>query len=219
METDFDFATLSNAMLPFQEERERVHKWKNSHRLITAYQKEFKEYAQEISEIITNEQVVYFFDRLKARYKFRQTLVIYKMRRHSGNCSRYEIRLSPPTNISTLGHEVAHAIHMKTRKFGRKERWHNKRFLNIERRVIKVINTNKADWNAALLKKATDKAASHAKQAQRMAENEAKQATPSFKLQKLNEQRKRWMSKKKRAETAIKKIDRRIKIWSKKEAV
>lgn len=211
---DFDFEALSNSMHEYRWKQEHNAKWRRSHRVLIAYQKESREFAKESAEKLTNEQAQYFFDRLKVRYKFYQRLVFHHMRRHGGNCGSCEIKLSPPTNVLALGHEVAHAVHMRKKHAG--EHWHNKRFYGIMRRIIKVINTNKTAWSAALLAAAQRRAESEQNKQQKAVAMQAEKGKPNFKLAQIRARLKVWRTKEKRVRTAIKKLERREKIWEKK---
>lgn len=158
---------------------------------------------------VTDNQARYIFKRLKARYRIRQQLEFTD--RVRGNCSSWRIRLEHKPEIGVIAHEIAHAIQFKKRKYG--EKWHTKKHKKIMDRVYKTIETNLETWVAmADKKKERRETAIKNKQEKQQEAKEKRQETP-YKLQKTLALIKKWETKKKRSENALKKLNRRRKLY------
>jgi len=161
--------------------------------------------------------IEYYFDRLKSRYKFRQKLLFHG-RGNGGNCNSWRVRVSHDCSIGVLAHEVGHAIQFRKRGYydTKGTRWHCNEHRKITARVLKTIETNITEWNFTLAKKVERGMQVAITKEIKEKEKTTIKATPDYKLQKLRESIKVWESKRKRAETALKKLRRREKLWVKK---
>ncbi len=185
--------------------------------MLKYYEKEKQELPKEATDTLTHREATYVFDRLKSRYKFRQTLYFYG-HSGSGKCSSWRIRISNKPDIIIIAHEVAHAIQYKKRNYYNrdKKRWHNKEHLNIMKRVTNVILNNIDAWRQASTKKQQIKSQTEARKVEKIKELKELRKSPQHKLLAIQKRIKAWESKKKKAETRLKKLKRREKIYLKK---
>jgi hypothetical protein len=185
------------------------------------YQDEHRELGLYRQAKITNQEAEHIFSVFQRRFKIPHSLRFYGYR-DSGHCTRREVKLSNNPSILMMAHELAHAIQYRKRlkKFGifklPRMGWHTKQHAKLTRKLIGIIVEDLPAYKDAIAMKEGDRLASKATKAQRMAQIEAEKASPAYKLERLNGQKARWLTKKKRAENAIKKIERRIRIWEKK---
>jgi molecular chaperone GrpE (heat shock protein) len=96
-------------------------------------------------------------------------------------------------------------------------RWHTKQHARLTEKVQTYIIAKLPTWQQEFQAQTTARQNRLEARIQRVEERTRLKSTPQYKLQKLQEQRKRWATKLKRAQTAIKKLDRRIKIWERKQ--
>jgi hypothetical protein len=163
-------------------------------------------------------QARYVYGRLATRYKIKQRLDLTSgnpNRAGSGKCGEWRILLRLPTNIQSMAHEIAHAIDMK--RMPRPKRWHTKRHARITERILKFLKPRIEEWKTIAQDKERGKEDTAERRRIRKLEQEQTKETPEYRIAKLKTQAERWLSKRTRAENAIRKIERRIRIWETKK--
>lgn len=174
------------------------------------YDKERETFKAQYENKLSNTEATHIYKRLASRYKLRQRLCV-TTRSWGGNCSRYRIKVCNKPPVAILAHEIAHAIHWKTRQSG--ERWHCKRHETIMRRVLRVIETNLIDWKEMANKQSERRAESFEHRLQQKAAKVDYSNSTEGKLERTLAGMKRWKTKQRRAETALKKLNRRKKLY------
>jgi hypothetical protein len=173
------------------------------------YSNENEEFKEEFSQRMTDTEVRYIYGRLKARYKIRQDLTLTNAVR--GNCGRWEIKVEHEPSVGILAHEVAHAIQYKKRHKGQK--WHCKKHRTLMKGVLKVIRNNFDEWCSMANKKAQKKRDFRERDTARKKALKEQKNTIPYKLMNTRNLIKSWKTKQKRAENALKKLERRKKLY------
>ncbi len=174
------------------------------------YEREQAQFSKAYETKLPDSLALYVYGRLQGHYHFRQRLDFHGYRQ-SGRCRNYEIVLSHQPSVGILAHEIAHALHrMKYR--GVEKKHHTKKFLRLMHRVLDYYWAHEEEYKAAYDAQVQRSTETLKARIEREKNQAAYQRTPEFKLQKLQAQRKRWETKLKRAQTAIKRLNRRIGI-------
>jgi len=174
--------------------------------------RERKLFSTEFATKLDDEEAEYVFERLKGHYHFSQWLEIGG-RDGSGHCNAWLVRVCHEPSVGLLAHEVAHAMH--NRKPG--EKFHTKRHTGIMRRVCEYITRHLTGWREFLQRKEAECEAR--KQARLLSVQETvryKNSIPG-RLERLSEQEKKWIRRRKLAETKLRKIRRKIKCLQRRE--
>lgn len=181
--------------------------------MLLYYMKERLTYDEEFKHKLTFSEFRYIFNHLKAHYKFRQDLEFGG--RRCGTCSRYKIMISTKNGmtVGTLAHEVAHALQLKKIPTGSKVRWHNKKHKREMKRVLRYINSHISQWKERVKVKEKKSRTIFSRQRERKEQIVAYRKTPEYKLKLVQKTIKRWETKMKRAQNAIKKLHKREKYY------
>jgi hypothetical protein len=169
------------------------------------YRTEQEEFAEPFSRNMTDTEAIYIYKRLKTKYKLQQKLVFRG--REGGNCGKWEIKLQHEPSIGIMAHEVAHGLQYRHRIKGMK--WHCKKHKRLMAKVLKVIEKNFNAWREMANRKANRRIESLQKKEERKKTMQEVKGTKDFRLQKLQERIKKWESKRKRAESALKKLHKK----------
>ena len=184
--------------------------------MIQYYAKEREIFKDAYDADLTDFELRAVFERLKSHYKFRQYLV-FKGTSFRGHCTHWEIRLPHDTSLGLLVHEVAHAIQFKKLHLGDKpKKWHTKKHTSIMRRILKYINGKGEVWISKANLKAEQRIQTVEKQELKAKALVEFKKTPDYKLQVIDKRIKQWETKKKRAESYLKKLLRNKKYWEKR---
>jgi hypothetical protein len=171
------------------------------------YEDEKVKFAEAFSRNMTDTEAYYIYRKLRVKYGLHQYLELTG--RVCGNCSRSVVKLKHNPSIGILAHEVAHAIQYKKHFKGQK--WHCRRHEHLMVRVMKVIEKNFVAWRDMANRKAEKRVnAFHRKEERKKAAVE-KRSTADYRLQRLTALIKRWETKRKRAENALKKLRKKEK--------
>ena len=175
------------------------------------YQKEQMEFSS--AESLTDAEAVYAFKRLKAHYKLSHRLEIHG-NRGGGHCNSWRVHVAHNTTVLTLAHEVAHAVQFKKRGGDTGGKWHTKEHRGIMKRVVKYITTRLPVWKAQVGKDCNRRMQSSINKKEKESQTEALKRTPEYKLEHLRKLEKKAESRVKRATTHLKKIQRRIRRYT-----
>jgi hypothetical protein len=160
---------------------------------------------------LSNTEAKYVFKKLKTHYKFNHVLEFWG-NNGGGRCSRWTVRVSNNPTMKTIVHEVAHAIQMKKRGIiasPKREKWHTKKHMKIMARIYKYAMPKLDVWRAMAKKKNEMHFDSIRKREENKKEFESLKNTNEFKLQQLDKRIRKWESKRKRAENALKRLNKR----------
>lgn len=164
---------------------------------------------------ITDSETMYIFDKLKSKYKLDYRLEFRN--KLGGVCSNHIIRLQHNPSLLYLIHEVAHSIQHKKRRYqDNGKRWHTKQHKKIMRKIEKYALKHLDDWRSKVSEK---NKLEHQRYENKIEKEKAKEEynkTPQFRLEQIQKNIKRWESKLKRAEKALKRLNRRKIIWQRK---
>jgi len=204
---EFDFATLADYALTRapKPKPSRYHK----------YRKENGIYSDSYAQKVSDSHAQFIVSRLTRHFKLRTAVRFWGAKQSGMAYSSGLIRLSHDPSVGLIAHELAHVMDAQRYRWKRKKktRHASKRWLWLVGRIIRY--GKKRNWWVGILERqATQKAETAIK-------NETKKAnatTPEAKVEHLREQLKRWTSKRKRADTAIKKLERRLRIVDRKSS-
>lgn len=160
-------------------------------------------------------QVEFIFDKFKAHYKFNHDLRIGG-RKSCCNTHRVQIWRHQMT-LYTLIHEVAHAIQFKRRRIminnGKGMKFHTKKHTKLMERLYKYFNSHWSQWQMTMQKDIERKKVRLEKQSAKINQIMAYKGSPQYKLDLINKNIHNWESKMRRAQNALKKLNRRKKLW------
>jgi len=183
---------------------------------LKSYDKEKGENPEASSKMISDpEFIIFIVERMKSRYKLRQRLLLMRSKwGDSGNCDYIRIRLKYPVSVYVIAHEITHAIQMKKIPVGAKHvSYHNKRQRKLTKKLCDYIMKALPVWETLFEIKKRKKEASLRNKELRTKEQEAKKTSAYYKCELCEKAIKRWNAKKKRAENALKKLNRRRKLY------
>jgi hypothetical protein len=171
------------------------------------YSDEHENFRGAYEKILSDDEARTIYERMKSHYKLQQQLT-FRGAVFRGHCTRWEVRIPHESPLGLLVHEVAHGIQLKR---GKPARWHTKRHASIMRRVLKFVERNMDAWLLVANKKYERKTLSMERREHKMKELEIFKKTPQYKLQVVEKRIRQWQAKKKRAETYLKKLERKRK--------
>jgi len=180
------------------------------------YKTEREEFKDAFDFKLNDNQVNLFYHKLQTKYKFKQYL-IRKGRLGCGKCNSYRIIIGENTSIGVLAHEVAHAIQYKQNNYYMKGmRFHTKKHKVIMGRLINYINRHQDKWLESENKKQEKKLTLHQNKEKNKQELKDYKKTNEFKIKKLMEKENKLLSRLKRTNTILKKVQRKIKYYNNK---
>jgi len=180
------------------------------------YKEEREQFKDAFATKLSQGEATYIFDRLKSRYKFSQHL-IWRGRHGGGSCSSWRVRLGHNTNLGTLLHEIGHAIQMKKGKTD-KQKWHTKKHRTIMARLVRFMDSRTTQYQLAVFANNRRSEEEIAQRNERKAAKEAEKGSPTYKLNKLKEIESKWQRQIRISSNRLKKVQRRIGIWTRKAA-
>lgn len=183
---------------------------------IKSYDKEKEENPEASSKMISDpEFIIFIVERMKSRYKLRQRLLLMRSKwGDSGNCAHNSILLKYPVSVYMIAHEITHAIQMKKIPVGAKYvSYHNKRQRKLTKKLCDYIMKALPIWETLFEIKKRKKEASMRNKELRTKEQKAMKISFHYKCDQCEKAIKRWETKKKRAENALKKLNRRKKLY------
>jgi hypothetical protein len=178
-----------------------------------AYMIEDEKYPQLSEEKISDEHAERIVKKVSRHFKLNANHVVFKnLRTHGGLASKMwnTITMIHNPNLLIIAHELNHFMLWK--KYPRRKVNHGtkKWFWNLKR----IINyCEKKNWWREEEKRLTEQSQ---KTQEKQLGQEAYKKTSQYKVEQIQKSIKKWESKKKRAENALKRLDRRKKIWEKK---
>lgn len=163
---------------------------------------------------LDDEETTYIYGRLQSHYGFRQRLRIAGWR-GSGYCNNFEIRLSHNPSVGLMAHEIGHAIH---RLDGRSqyEKKHTKKHFSKMKRVAEYALAHLPEYRVALGKQRSEREQRLVERVRKLEQQTAHKNSPQGKLEHLHKLEAKWVRRQRLANTRLKKIRRRIRIWEKK---
>jgi hypothetical protein len=162
-------------------------------------------------------QMEFIFEKFKAHYKFSHYLK-FGGRKSCCNSNRVQIWRSQMT-LYTLIHEVAHAIQFKKRKTVDSEgnrirtKFHTKKHTKLMERLYRYFNSHWSQWQETMQKDIERNKVRLEKQSAKINQIMAYKGSPQYKLDLIEKNIKNWESKMRRAQNALKKLNRRKKLW------
>ena len=183
---------------------------------IKSYDKEKEENPEASSKMISDPEFIRFIvERMTSRYKLRQRLLLMRSKRgDSGNCNYVRMGLKYPVSVYVIAHEITHAIQLKKIPVGTKHiSFHNKKQRKLTKKLCDYIMKALPMWETLFEIKKRKKEASLRNKELRTKEQKAKKTSLYYKCELCEKAIKRWNAKKKRAENAIKKLNRRRKLY------
>ena len=180
------------------------------------YSKEHENFKEAYEIKLSDFEATTIFSKLQAHYKLPQALT-FRGAVLRGNCGRWEIKIPHNTCLGLLVHEIAHAIQLK-KGWEKGQKWHTKRHTSIMKKVLKFVNHNKDRWISTAKAKEEQKNETYWKQKDKEEKFKEFKKTPEYKLQIIRQRIKQWESKKKRAESYLKKLYRKKKYYEKVKA-
>jgi len=170
----------------------------------------------EISNMeLTEDQLLYIYDRLANHYDLSQELDWGDGRmRALGRAGGERIILHRKAGLRTLIHELAHALDF--RKNPTKKVRHCKRHVALMRRIWRYTEPRLQSWLEAEKRREERERATLQRQFERGQQLEAYRKSPRYKLDKLLEKQQVLLKKICRYERRLKKVQRGVKLWEKK---
>ena len=183
---------------------------------LKSYSKEKEENPEASSKKISDPEFIRFIvERMKSRYKFKQMLYLMCSERgDSGHCSHVRILLKYPVSVYVIAHEITHAIQLKKIPVGTKHiSYHNKKQRKLTKKLCDYMMKALPIWETLFEMKKKKKEDSLRNKEMRIKEQKAKKTSFWYKCELCENAIKRWEAKKKRAENALKKLNRRKKLY------
>jgi hypothetical protein len=178
-----------------------------------AYLKEDERYPM-INRPISNEHAEKIIRKVSRHFKLNVKNIKFRnLTSSSGRASWFcnKITLNNSPTLLVVAHELNHFLVWKKYLPDRKVNHGGKRWLRCLERIIKYCD--KKNWwidEMGMIEKRKNKIL------EEETERKSYEKTPEYKLELINDSIKKWESKRKRAENALKKLNRRKKIWKKK---
>jgi hypothetical protein len=116
-------------------------------RTLVYYLRERENFREDFELKLSDQQVIYIYQKLKRRFGLTQPLKISKFDQ-SGSASRHWIRVSHNASIAMLAHEVAHLIQFRKRdkhcspELPKKKNFHTNEHKKLMNKVITYIKMN-----------------------------------------------------------------------------
>jgi len=114
------------------------------------YQEEDNHFPKEWKDKLTEETIIWFFQKFRNQYKFKHSLKIWG--NYGGRCFSYYLRVCKNCSIGLLIHEIGHSIQFKKDhyRYIKGKRYHSNQHLKIMKRLFKFYLKNKDKWNKQL---------------------------------------------------------------------
>lgn len=176
------------------------------------YDKERQMFPDAFGNKLKNEETKYFYKRLKSHYKIQQDL---RLGTRGARCNRWTIELWNNPSVGVMAHEIAHAIDWNN-GHARGDKWHTKKHLSIMKRVIAYAMRHADLWKDRCALKHQKAMNQNQVRDEKRKTKETYKKSPEGMLENLRKRQKKAITKLKRAQTNMKKIERRIGIWERK---
>ena len=163
----------------------------------------------------------FIVSRLRWSYRLPESEVQFRGHGDGGHCSIDRIQLSHNPSLNLIAHEIAHGRQYRRRikkgylEVGRKK-WHTKQHHRLMRRTLEYIYKHLDNWSVEYAVEVKGRQTRLEQRIERLEAKEVYKLSPQYKLDQLRKREKKLATKLKRTQTALKKVQRRIKIWEKK---
>ena len=165
------------------------------------YRKEDEEFKEAMHKAMSEEEAGIIYPKLCRHFKLRQVRLEWTSGRNHPCCSDWKVCLNRDWNtFGNLCHEVAHLYQFQYPKYKGNGKWHNKKHRRVMKRMINYCQ--KKNWFTDELNRRTAP--------KQIKPEPSKEALRQQKIQRLEESTLRCMSKIKRYQNLVRKINRRV---------